>query len=691
GVASCFGGKRVSGNNEQSQVDRGRMMRKWIANNKAIMMILALTIISAIAYLPLMGQIGYVNDDWYLMYSAGAYGTEAFIDIFSVDRPARALVMIPAYTVFGENPLYYNLSAYVFRLISAFAFYWLLRMLFPGEKKISFIGSLLFLIYPGFLSQINGVDYQSHILALAVAHLSIALTIKAILTDRFRYRFLFYSISILLGLLYLSQMEWYIGFELFRWGGVFLLSSRKEGSFLHKVWIALCWGFPLLVVPIIFLVWRIFFFQSERGATSVDIQFEQVKLYPIQTLYHWAIQVLQDLYDVSISVWMTPLSQLRGHIQWWGVALATLGLGVFLYMMFFDRDQDKPVSLSGGFLRDAFVLGVFIAIGGLIPIAMVNRDVSYPTFSRYSLVGSAGVALFFCVVLLSLKQRIFRDGLIGLLIVVSVLTHHANAVKAARATAFTNSFWWQVSWRVPQLAKNATLIVNYPGAILEEDYFIWGPANLIYYPDKQNIENIQPGVYAVLLNDDTIEKVHARERQVYDKRKTITTYSNYRNILVMTQPSVNSCVHVIDGTSPEYSVGESDFVREVGAYSEIEHVLMDEMHHTPPTVIFGPEPDHGWCYFYQKADLARQRGEWEKVLEIGEQAFGRGFEPKDSIELMPFLQVYALKGDVKHLEELSSRVRANAFIAHQACETIGNMPEISPDVADAINSFFCPE
>jgi len=144
-------------------------MRKWIANNEVVAMLVMLTIVSAVTYLPLIGQIGYVNDDWYLMYSAGAYGSEAFIDIFSVDRPARALVMIPAYEIFGGNPFYYNLSAYVFRLISALAFFWLLRMLFPGQKKVSFVGSLLFLIYPGFLSQINGVDYQSHVVALASA------------------------------------------------------------------------------------------------------------------------------------------------------------------------------------------------------------------------------------------------------------------------------------------------------------------------------------------------------------------------------------------------------------------------------------------------------------------------------------------------------------------------------------------
>lgn len=66
----------------------------------------AIIIVAGLAYLPLVGEFGYFNDDSYLMYSASAYGPNAFVDIFSVDRPGRALVLMPAYLLFGPNPLY---------------------------------------------------------------------------------------------------------------------------------------------------------------------------------------------------------------------------------------------------------------------------------------------------------------------------------------------------------------------------------------------------------------------------------------------------------------------------------------------------------------------------------------------------------------------------------------------------------
>ena len=58
--------------------------------------VVILVAFSAAAYLPLIEQIGYANDDWYLMYAAGVRGAGVFRDIFAVDRPLRALVMIPA-------------------------------------------------------------------------------------------------------------------------------------------------------------------------------------------------------------------------------------------------------------------------------------------------------------------------------------------------------------------------------------------------------------------------------------------------------------------------------------------------------------------------------------------------------------------------------------------------------------------
>ena len=657
-------------------------------NYNSLFVILLLLFVSALAYLPLVAKFGYFNDDWYLMYIASAYGPNTFVDIFSVDRPGRALVMIPAYILFGENPLYYNLSAYIFRLAGALSLFWSLNLLWSGKQRLTALMSLLFLIYPGFLSQPNAIDYQSHIIGLAAALTSVALTLKAILTEQRVHKFLLHTLSILLGWFYLSQMEWYIGFELFRWGSVLLLASRLEGNLWQWGRRSISYAYPSLAIPIFFLVWRLFFFESERGATDVDLQLELLRLYPIQTVYHWGVQVFQDLFDVMLAAWVLPLSQLMGYIQWWGVVLSllTIALIVFVFRRWNELAQQSSPTDMG---REALLLGLFTAIGGLIPIAMVNREVAFPSFSRYSLVSSVGVAIFIVTLLMNVNGRLLRSGLVGGFILIALLTHHANSVKSAQETALLRTFWWQVSWRVPQIAPRTTLIANYPSVASEEDYFVWGPANLIYYPEEEHPENIQPVLFAAILNKGTVANVLARERQKMDIRKNIVTYPNHRNILILTQPVRGTCVRVINGFQPEVSQRDPDSIRVMSPYSEMEHVLAGEVPPGPPAIVFGPEPPHDWCYYYEKADLARQRGNWDEVANLGNQATEMGLYPSDNIEWMPFLQAYAQLGSVDRLASIAPEISSDTYFSQQACTNLSAMPELAPEVVKTIDSLYC--
>ena len=284
-----------------------------------------------------------------------------------------------------------------------------------------------------------------------------------------------------------------------------------------------------------------------------------------------------------------------------------------------------------------------------------------------------------------------QKAIIAALIFVASLTHFANSQKAAQITQAMHNFWWQVSWRIPQLERNTTLIANYAVGFSEEDYFIWGPANLIYYPEGTNDRYVQPGVYAALLNQDTLDKTLRNEGQEFDNRRTIRTYKNYRRLLVLTQPTVNSCVHIIDGTQPEYSTQENASVQIIGPYSNLEWILPNMPAHTPPPIIFGSEPEHDWCYFYQAASLARQRGEWNEVVRLGQQAQEQGFAPADAIEWMPFLQAYAEMGDEEHLKELAPQITSEPYIAVQACQFIGIWRQKGSNIPENILDLYCPE
>jgi len=270
--------------------------------------VLIIFAVSAIAYLPMVHKLGYLNDDWYLMFDMQVKDVNFFHVIFSGDRPGRALAMIPLFSVFGFEPFYYHLSAYLFRFLSGVCLYWSLQMLWPTKRFSTLAAALLFTIYPGFLSQTNAIDYQSHILGLFLALLSVALTIRSIISIQRTPRLLFAAGAIIAGWGYLSQMEYFIGIEAFRFGCIFIILWRmQDESVRRKFGKVITASLPFLLISGGFLVWRLFFFTAERKATDVGLQFSAGFSSPL-TLLWWLNYLIQDMFNVVIVAWGLPLS-----------------------------------------------------------------------------------------------------------------------------------------------------------------------------------------------------------------------------------------------------------------------------------------------------------------------------------------------------------------------------------------------
>jgi hypothetical protein len=667
---------------------------KSFLKSRNFLIVAMLIIVAGLAYLPFVGQFGYFNDDWYLMYAARVKGATVFREIFSIDRPLRTLVMTPAYWLFGQNPLYYNLSAYFFRLIGGIGFYWLLHMLWPRQRAATTSMALLFLIYPGFLSQFNGIDYQSQMVSLAAAVLSLGLTLAAIQSKNKLSKFLLYLLSGLLAYLYIGLVDYFIGFELIRVAIIFLFVAQKERTIGKRIVQTIRMWLPLVMLLIPLIAWRLFFFESERAATDVGLQLGSIVQSPLTTSLRWLSTLFLDSIDVLVLAWGQPLSSLLPWI--WTRNLLLLGLGgsavsAAILLVVLKQVEGPEENEDTNWKIDAIGLGLSSVIAGLIPIILVNRYVDFTFYSRYTLVSSAGAVILLVALISSVEQRILQKAMIVTLVFIASLTHFANSQSAVQITQATRDFWWQVSWRIPQLDKNTTLVANYAVGATEEDYFVWGPANLIYYPDGTNDRYVQPGVYAALLNQDTVNKTLQGEGQVFDNRRTIRTYKNYRRLLVLSQPTANSCVHVIDGEQPEYSSNENALIRIIGPYSKPELALVNEPASTPPQLVFGPEPEHDWCYFYQKASLARQREAWDEIQSIGDEVLNKNLAPGDLIEWMPFLQAYAQQGDIEHLQELAPKVVSDPYVAQQACQILGSLHNVTQPVFDTINAQYCIE
>lgn len=653
-----------------------------------------LILVSALVYLPLLGSIGYSNDDWYLMYAGQVAGPGIFQAIFSIDRPLRAFVLGPAYLLFGGNVLLYNLSAWFFRVASALLLMWMLRMLWPGRPKAIFAMGLLYVLYPGFLSQFNGIDYQSQMISLAAAMLSLGLTVRAFSETRRALKMTWIGLAILLGWIYLGLVEYEAGFEFLRLGVLFILVARETRGLRPQLVKTLRAWWPYALVPLVFGFWRVFIFHTERKATNLGSQVQGLLSAPLHTILDWASRLILDSFNSLVSAWGVPLYQISARVTALDVLIGTaLGLLAVAAVLFASArlfPLEDPAPETGHDWRvEAIWLGLSTVAVALVPVILANRQVSFPDYSRYTLVGSVGVAMVVVAGLFSLAGKKLQSALFSCLLLLACMTQYTNGALFAQESASMRAFWWQVAWRIPQLERNTTLMAHYPLVSIQEDYFVWGPANMIYYPEKLPGDSVQPGIYAAVPNDDAVRKVLIRQRQEYDKRRTILTYANYRNILILSQPTTDSCVQVIDGAQPELSTFESSNFIAMAPHSEIEHILLDEDFKTPPAAVFGAEPAHDWCYFYEKAAFARQRGDWQAVAALGDTALNRQLSPADPIEWMPFLQAYAALGNTQRVAEIGSRWASEPFAQAQACSSLGKMSGLSPEIQEQVKTLFC--
>jgi hypothetical protein len=70
---------------------------------------------------------------------------------------------------------------------------------------------------------------------------------------------------------------------------------------------------------------------------------------------------------------------------------------------------------------------------------------------------------------------------------------------------------------------------------------------------------------------------------------------------------------------------------------------------------FGPEPVHDWCYFYEKAEIARQGSDWEQVVKLYREAQKNGFSASVPVENLPFIEGMAIVGQTDEALKLTDR------------------------------------
>ena len=646
-----------------------------------------------LAYVPLMHKFGFYRDDWYMLWAGRAFGSQGIIDLFAFDRPFVGYIYSAIYQLLGENPILWQVYSFSLRIIGALGFLWLLRRLWPEHKIETTTAAILLFIYPGFLQWPNANTKSNHLTTYTLAILSICLSVAAFQSRKTGRKVILSLGALVLAAGYWFLYEYMIGLEGLRLLIIALLISREEGQTWKPKSIRFLksWS-PYLVLISLHLAWRLFVFESGREGMNVDSALSFYRSTPIQMIVKRSFVLGIDVFEAVISAWAVPINSITFQLGPKDLLvsglLSLLAIGIFATYFFSvsTHPPDAPISQNGQReVLEILIIGGATVLFSLIPIVAVGRDIRWESgFDKYALQASAGVSMLIIGAISLLVRSKLRFILLGLLIGIAVATHYGNAVQWTEFWEDQRELWWQLSWRAPQLKDGTVLLVEMPDQRFYEDYEVWGPANLVYSPNDDSLR-----VRSEIFTPGTLEKIRVGQTETRSLRDVLDFSRSYLNSLILTRPERTSCWHILDGSDPVFPRKTSAMIYATVRLSQTDQIDVNAPPNTPPVQIFGSEPEHGWCYYFQRASLDVQRKDWDSVARFADQVLGAGSKPIDQSEWLPFLKGLVMVGRDDDAEQMALWIRHNETIRHRQCDYLNDTALPDPVRQAFLHNILC--
>jgi hypothetical protein len=653
-------------------------IKQKLDRHETLFIVLLLLVVAFLSYGVYLRDLGYYWDDWGVFWLEQNLGVQGVIDGHMIDRPLIGYNHAMLSTLFGRNITYYHLYAFSLRLVGAYVFLWLLRLMWPDQRFFTAMMAVLFLVYPGYLSLPIAYTKQNHLAAILLMLLSFVLMVIALNAKNRKMSFPLWGLSLLTGGAYYFYFEYLLGFELARAVLLgYLIWRESESETKKKIVRFITTWIPYLVVIIAYLYWRVYVFESGRPTVNVESLFGSyfgggVTLHQYVTLL---FNLVIDYLELIVLAWFVPPHYFitSTYLRPLGSALLFGGIAAGLVMVYFwvfsrRHEEEQKADEKGRLSIHWVVLGlVTLVITNFLPVFAGREFRILSIFKSYGLHIAFPVSILLVGLFVIVIRSRYRVFIVAGLVFLAAVSHNLNASQMVENWKTQQEFWWQLSWRVPDLEDGTVLWVRLPNQLgYEQDFEVWGPANLIY-SDKSET----PRILAEVFYEGTLGRLQSG-RESSDSYREVDMVKDYGNSLVMSIPSSRSCLSVYDQNKLELSEYAESLVQVGALYSNLDLVIPDSPGHTPPEEIFGPEPEHRWCFYYQKASLARQLGDWEEIIRLLDEAAENGYRARDSMEWMPFFEAYVNLGMYEEAKEVIKLFKSGYNTTGKLC---ANLPE----------------
>jgi hypothetical protein len=288
----------------------------------------------------------------------------------------------------------------------------------------------------------------------------------------------------------------------------------------------------------------------------------------------------------------------------------------------------------------------------MLPVRISDRDLLTGLFSdRFTLPAMFGAALLWTgLVRLSLRHSLHRALLLAALIGLAVGLHIRTANDYRLDWQKQTRVYWQLYWRAPDIQPGTALVGSGALSGRVSEYAAAAAFNTLYASD---IREGRVDYWALDYYDDLqdrMEELAAGAELAYGQR-IFSFISSSENLLFYEYSSLGQCVWVLsEQDESNYELPED--VRRRASLSQPGRIISTSSR-LPSSIIFGPEPAHDWCFYFEKMEAARHLGDWTTVLSLWDQAQTDGYSPNNQFETLPAIEAMARTGQWALALELS--------------------------------------
>jgi hypothetical protein len=654
--------------------------------------VILIVVCSLLAYGVMVPWLGLYTDDWTFLSAYHNFGSQGLFDYFQLHRPVWGLTYQIAMPLLGTKAWVWNLYGIFWRVTASLSFYWLLRLVWPQRKKFALMAGVLFAIYPGYLLQPLSLVMGQVVMVYAVFILSLVFTVLAI--QNTKHKIVFTILAMFGSLFNITAMEYFLPLEVIRLVLIYVVlpGNRKPSKRFFdslKLWL------PYAVVLLAVAIYRVFFYKDQTNIYSM-VLLNALKANAFTALVQLVKDILNSIYQASIYAWVQPLGSLFTavrHLNKLNLIILGFSGAVFLVVLFaalrLIKREPQP-GRSGIDWTPLIVSLIALFIAGW-PFYITGLKVLPSGFySRFTLPFIFGAAILVAFILDLIKIN-WASALVFSILVSSGIGYHFTSQNSLRMVTVDNTRTvYELLWRIPGLQPGSTLVVN-EGS----EYFTYSTLaaqlNLLY--PLQPGEKISYGwFWPKELSQLTSNPITAGQN--FTEGLIPYPFSGNTSRLIAIQTLPDACLRVI---APESIKVEKSLVNYgVSSISDPSLINLNDQQKALEIQAFGPEPAHGWCYYFEKTDLALQKGDLASIVENYAQVQKQSLKALQPVEWLPYIEGLGRAGKVSDAlgisQQLLTEQKSDKPLTDGVCSTWSRIKVSNPSsaVTTAMTQLACP-